>query len=31
MQLFDEMIGNVPELCDPGNSRARVNAYPNAI
>jgi hypothetical protein len=24
------MIGNVPELNDPGNSGARVNAYPNA-
>lgn len=28
-QLFDEMIGNIPELNDPGNSGARVNAYPN--
>lgn len=29
--LFDEMIGNVPELNDPANSGARVNAYPNAF
>ena len=28
--LFNEMIGNIPELIDPGNSGARVNAYPNA-
>ena len=28
--LFNEMIGNVPELNDPGNSGPRVNAYPNA-
>jgi len=28
--LFDEMIGNVPELNDPANSEPRVNAYPNA-
>jgi hypothetical protein len=28
--LFDEMIGNVPELNDPANYGARVNAYPNA-
>lgn len=27
--LFNEMIGNIPELNDPGNSGARVNAYPN--
>lgn len=28
--LFDEMIGNVPELNDPGNAGSRVNSYPNA-
>ena len=28
--LFNEMIGNVSELNDPGNSGTRVNAYPNA-
>ena len=28
--LFDKMIGNVPELNDPGNSGSRVNSYPNA-
>lgn len=28
--LFDKMIGNIPELNDPGNSGARVNAYPNS-
>ena len=28
--LFDKMIGNVPELNDPANSSTRVNAYPNA-
>jgi len=28
--LFDKMIGNVPELNDPANSGTRVNAYPNA-
>jgi hypothetical protein len=31
LALFNEMIGNVPELNDPGNSGARVNAYPNAF
>jgi len=31
LALFDEMIGNVPELNDPGNAGARVNAYPNAF
>ena len=31
LELFDEMTGNVPELNDPGNSGARVNAYPNAF
>ena len=30
ISLFNEMIGNVPELNDPANSGARVNAYPNA-
>jgi Major capsid protein N-terminus/Large eukaryotic DNA virus major capsid protein len=30
LELFNEMIGNVPELNDPGNYGARVNAYPNA-
>jgi hypothetical protein len=30
LALLDEMIGNVPELNDPANSGARVNAYPNA-
>lgn len=29
-ELFNEMIGQVPEIMDPGNSNARVNAYPNA-
>ena len=29
--LFNEMIGNVPELNDPANYGARVNAYPNAF
>ena len=28
--LFNQMIGNKPELTDPANSGARVNAYPNA-
>lgn len=31
LSLFNEMIGNVPELNDPGNSGARVNAYPSAF
>jgi len=30
-QLFDKMIGNVPELTDPGNAPPRVNTYPNAF
>lgn len=30
LNLFYEMIGNVPELNDPGNSGALINAYPNA-
>jgi len=29
--LFNEMIGHIPEIRDPGNSGARVNAYPNAF
>ena len=29
LNLFDEMIGNVAELNDPGNLGARVNSYPN--
>jgi hypothetical protein len=28
--LFNEMIGQIPELNDPANSGARVNMYPNA-
>lgn len=28
--LFDQMIGNVPELNDPSNAGSRVNSYPNA-
>lgn len=28
--LFNQMIGNVPELNDPANAGARVNSYPNA-
>jgi hypothetical protein len=28
--LFNEMIGNIPELNDPGNSGSRINSYPNA-
>ena len=31
LALFEEMIGNVPELNDPANVGARVNAYPNAF
>jgi len=30
LDLFNEMIGNVPELIDPGNANSRVNSYPNA-
>jgi len=30
LTLFNEMIGNTPELNDPANYGARVNAYPNA-
>jgi hypothetical protein len=29
--LFNEMIGNVPELVDPANADGRVNSYPNAF
>lgn len=29
--LFNEMIGNVPELNDPANAGTRVNSYPNAF
>lgn len=28
--LFDKMIGNVPELTDPANANSRINTYPNA-
>jgi hypothetical protein len=31
LKLFDEMTGNIPELNDPANAGARVNAYPNAF
>jgi len=31
LSLFDQMIGNVPELNDPANYGARVNSYPNAF
>lgn len=30
LDLFNEMIGNIPQLNDPANYGARVNAYPNA-
>jgi len=30
LNLFNQMIGNVPELNDPANYGARVNSYPNA-
>jgi len=30
LKLFNEMIGNVPELNDPANLEPRVNSYPNA-
>lgn len=29
--LFDKMIGNIPELNNPGNSGSRINSYPNAF
>ena len=28
--LFNQMIGHVPELVDPANANSRVNSYPNA-
>jgi len=31
LALFNEMIGNVPEINDPANYGARVNSYPNAF
>jgi len=31
LQLFNTMIGQVPELNDPANSGTRVNSYPNAF
>jgi hypothetical protein len=31
LDLFNKMTGNVPELNDPANYGARVNAYPNAF
>lgn len=31
MELFNKMIGHVPELYDPANAGARVNAYPSAF
>ena len=31
LSLFENMIGNVPELTDPANSGARVNSYPTAF
>lgn len=30
-ELFNKMTGNIPELNNPGNVGARVNAYPNAF
>lgn len=30
-ELFDKMIGNVPELNDPANAGSRVNTYPNSF
>ena len=29
-ELFNQMIGHVPELVDPANAHSRVNSYPNA-
>jgi len=29
--LFNKMIGNIPEINDPGNAGTRVNSYPNAF
>jgi hypothetical protein len=31
LELFNEMIGQTPELNDPANYGARVNSYPNAF
>jgi len=31
LALFNEMIGNTPEINDPANYGARVNSYPNAF
>jgi hypothetical protein len=31
LDLFNEMIGNIPELNDPANAGAYVNTYPNAF
>jgi hypothetical protein len=31
LELFNKMIGNVPELNDPANSGSYVNSYPNAF
>lgn len=30
LALFNQMIGNIPELNDPGNTATRVNSYPSA-
>ena len=30
-KLVDQMVGNVPELNDPGNAYDRINQYPHAI
>ena len=29
-ELFNQMIGQVPELADPSNANSRINSYPNA-
>lgn len=29
--IIDEMVGNVPEMYDPGNTGNRMNQYPNAV
>ena len=29
-ELFNQMIGQVPELVDPSNANSRINSYPNA-
>jgi len=31
LELFNEMIGNIPELNDPANAGSYVNSYPNAF